>query len=129
MSTKFSRWIESAGLNLATTKMEAMLFTGHRRFSAPSFHLKREQIRFCTTIMYLGLWFDRKLTVKEHAKQTATNISRVMSNLGGRARVSVSFWQTLPRWSSYMGLQSGLMPSTPESTEEWRWFWPNRRLH
>ncbi len=31
------RWIESAGLNLATTKMEAVLFTRRRRFSPPSF--------------------------------------------------------------------------------------------
>ncbi len=30
-----TRWIESARLNLATAKMEAVLFTHHRRFSPP----------------------------------------------------------------------------------------------
>ncbi len=93
-----TRWIKSAGLNLATTTTEAVLFTRRRRFSPLSFHLKEEQIRLCTAIKYLGLSFDGKLTFKEHAKRTAAkaerivgSISRLMSNLGGRARVSVSF--------------------------------------
>ncbi len=41
-------------------------------------------------LKYLGLWFDVKLTFKEHAKRTATKaeriiarISRLMSNLEG----------------------------------------------
>ncbi len=75
-----------------------MLFARHRRFSPPSFHIKGEQIRLCTALKYLGLWFDSNLTFKEHAKRTAAkakrivaSISRLMSNLGGRARVSVSF--------------------------------------
>ncbi len=63
-----TRCIELAGLNLATAKTEAVLFTHHRRFSPPSFRLKKEQIRLCTTLKYLRLWFDGKLTFKEHAK-------------------------------------------------------------
>ncbi len=92
-----TRWIESARLNLATAKTEAVLFTRRCWFSPPSFRLKGEQIRLCTALKYLGLWFDSKLTFKEHAKQTVakadriiTSISRFMSNLGGRARVNVS---------------------------------------
>ncbi len=41
-------------------------------------------------LKYLGLWFDCKLTFKEHAKRTTTeaerivvSISRLMSNLEG----------------------------------------------
>ncbi len=56
----------------------------------PSYRLKGEQIRHCIDIKYLGLWFDGKLTFKEHAKQTAAkadsvvaSISQFMSNLGG----------------------------------------------
>ncbi len=45
----------SVGLNLATTKPEAVLFPHRRRFSPPSFHLKGEQIRLCTALKYLGL--------------------------------------------------------------------------
>ncbi len=93
-----TRWIESAGLNLATAKTEAVLFTHRRWFSPSSLHLKEEQIRLCTALKYLGLWFDGELTFKEHANQTAAkaesivaSISRLMSNLGGQARVSVSF--------------------------------------
>ncbi len=85
-----THWIELAGLCLATTKTEAVLLTQCRRFSPPSFRLKREQIRLCTALKYLGLWFDGKLTFKEHAKRTAakakrivTSINRLMSNLGG----------------------------------------------
>ncbi len=54
------------------------------------FHLKWEQIRLCTVLKYLGLWFDGKQTFKEHVRQTATkaerlvpNMSRLMPNLEG----------------------------------------------
>ncbi len=55
---------------------------------SPSFHLKGEQKRLCTALKYLGLWFDGKLTFKEHAKQTAAKTERVVasqliSHLGG----------------------------------------------
>ncbi len=85
-----TRWIELAGLNLATTNTEVVLFTRHCQFSPPSFRLKGEQIRHCTALKYLGLWFDGKLTCKEHTKRTAAkpettiaSISRLMSNLRG----------------------------------------------
>ncbi len=61
---------------------------------SPSFRLKGEQIRFCTALKYLGLWFDGKLTAKRtaaKAERIVVSISRLMSNLGGQARVSVSF--------------------------------------
>ncbi len=40
-----TRWIELAGLNLATAKTEAVLFTCRCQFSPTSFRLKGEQIR------------------------------------------------------------------------------------
>ncbi len=56
----------------------------------PSFCLKGEQTRLCRALKYLGLWFDGKLTFKEHAKQTSAkagrivrSISQLMPNLGG----------------------------------------------
>ncbi len=59
------------------------------QFSPSSFRLKEEQIMLCTALKYLGLWFDGKLTFKEHAKRTAAkakrviaSTSRLMSNLG-----------------------------------------------
>ncbi len=77
-----TRWIEWARLNLATTKMEAVLFTRRRRFSPPpSFRLKGEQIRLCTALKYLRWWFDRKLTFKEHAKQTVAKAERIVASI------------------------------------------------
>ncbi len=70
-------WIESARLSLAATKTEAVLFTLHHWFSSPSFRLKGEQIRLCTALKHLGLWFNRKLTFKEHAKWTVAKVERV----------------------------------------------------
>ncbi len=101
-----THWIESVELSLATTKTEVVLFTRHHRFNPPSFRLKGEQIRLCTALKYSGLWFDEKLTFKEHAKWTAAkaerviaSISRLMSNLGGlsvsylqKCHVSLSIW-------------------------------------
>ncbi len=75
---------------MATTKIEAVLFTHCRQFSPRLFHPKGEQISFCTALKYLGLWFDGKLTFKEHVKRTAvktetviTSLSQLMSNLRG----------------------------------------------
>ncbi len=82
-------WTESAGLNLATMKVAVVLFTCRCPFSPPSFHLKGEEMKLCTVLKFLGVWFDGKLTFKEHAKQTAAaaerivmNTSRLMLNLG-----------------------------------------------
>ncbi len=74
-----THWIESAGLNLATTKTEAVLFTRRCWFSVPSFCLKGEQIRVCTVLKYLGLWFDEELNLKEHANWTAAEANRVIA--------------------------------------------------
>ncbi len=79
-----THWIESARVNLATSKMEVVLFTHRLRFSLPSFHLKGEQIRLFTALKYLGLWFDRKLTFKEHAKHTAAKAERVIVSMSRR---------------------------------------------
>ncbi len=65
---------------------------------SPTFCLKGEQIRPCTALRYLGLWFDGKLSFKKHAKQTVTKAKRIvasiswlMSNLGGPSEGKVSF--------------------------------------
>ncbi len=105
-----THWIESARLSLATTKTEAVLFTHHHQFGTPSFCLKWEHIRLCTSLKYLGLWFDRKLTFKSMPSGQQQKLRRSMRRepRGGRARVSVSCWWKLQcRWS-YMEPQCGL---------------------
>ncbi len=97
-----TRWIKSAGLNLATPKMEAVLFTRHRRFSPPSFHLKGEQIRLCTALKYLGLWFDGKLTFKEHAKRTAAKAERIIASISKIEGEKIELWpKNQKRWFDF----------------------------
>ncbi len=67
-------------LSLATTKMEAVLFTHCRQFS-PHLLPKGGQIRLCTALKYLGLWFDGKLAFKEHVKKTAAKAEKVIGSL------------------------------------------------
>ncbi len=70
--------------------MEAVLFTCCYRFSPPLLPPKGGPDKALYGPKYLGLWFDSKLTFKEHAKRPAAKAERIvasiswlMSNLGG----------------------------------------------
>ena len=85
-----TRWIESVGLELAVDKTEVVLFTRRRKFKSPVFRLGELEIGVSTSFKYLGLWFDGKLSFRDHFRRVAekTNkkvaiLSRLMSNLGG----------------------------------------------
>ncbi len=70
-------WIESVGLNLVTAKTEVVLFMCHNWFSP----LKKEYIGLCTALKYLGLWFNEKVTFKEHAKQTTAKAEKIVASI------------------------------------------------
>jgi hypothetical protein len=85
-----TRWIESAKLQLAVEKTEAILFTNRRKFKPPTFRLRGVEIKVASTLKYLGIWFDGKLSFREHFRKVAEKatrvvgrLSRLMSNLGG----------------------------------------------
>jgi len=79
-----------AELELAVDKTEVMLFTKRRKFRPPVFTLQGKKIGLSATFKYLGLWFDKTLSFREHFRRVAEKankkvaiMSRLMSNLGG----------------------------------------------
>lgn len=66
-----TRWIESAGLYLATQKTEQS-----RRYNLSTFRLKDLEIGLCTFLKYSGLWFNRKLSFQKHIQVTAEKANR-----------------------------------------------------
>ncbi len=82
-------------------------------------------------LKYLGLWFDGKLTFKEHSKWTSVKagrdvarISQIMFNLGGPSEVGRKLLANIAMSVLLYRAQSGLTPSMPESTKEERCFGP-----
>ncbi len=80
-------WVISNILMIRRRRKRCCLHTPSVQ-SPLSLLLQREQIRLCTALKCLWLWFDGKLIFKEHAKRTAAKaekvvagISRLMSNL------------------------------------------------
>ena len=51
-----TRWIESARLNVAVEKTEAILFTTRRKYNPPTFRLQGVDIKVGKTLKYLGIW-------------------------------------------------------------------------
>ncbi len=93
-----THWIESAELSVATKKTNNAVCV-LSLVQSPSFQWEEGVMSLCTILKYLRLWFGGKLTFKEHAKRTAVKAEKIvvgigllMSNLGSRARVSVSCW-------------------------------------
>ncbi len=74
-------WVKSAGLSLVATKMKVVLFTHYWQFSPPPFCLKGEEIRLYTSLKYLLLCFDGKLTFKDHVKWTAGKAGRIIMSI------------------------------------------------
>ena len=85
-----TKWIQLAELELAVDKTEVMLFTKRRKFRPPVFTLQGKKIGVSASFKYLGLWFDKTLSFREHIRRVAEKankkvaiMSRLMSNLGG----------------------------------------------
>ncbi len=79
-----THWIDQAGLSSATIRRKWCCLHSYGQFSppSPSFHLKEErEKRLCTALKYLRLWFDEKLTFKEHAKWTTIKAERIVANI------------------------------------------------
>lgn len=75
--------IESLGLRIATEKMEAIWFSRRRSLRAPtSVVLREETIAIGSSIKYLGVLFDRRVTFKAHLEASANKAGGVMRALG-----------------------------------------------
>lgn len=73
-----TRWIESIGLDLATQRIEAVLFGHCCWLNTISVHLKREVIALCTVVEYFGLRFDGKLSFKTQVKESTARAEQIV---------------------------------------------------
>ncbi len=123
-------WIESAGLNPATSKMEAVPFTHQHRFS-PLLPYEGEGDKALYSLEILGVvaWWKtdiqgtRKVDSSQCREDCREHESTHVELAGRRQRLSIRCWQILPRWFFYMEPLSWLMPLMPRHIKEQRWFW------
>ena len=87
-------WIESAKMKLAVEKTEAVLFTRRRKYDLPVFRLGGVEVKIGHCLKYLGIWFDGKLSFREHFRRVADKANRklgilsaLMTNLRGPREV------------------------------------------
>jgi hypothetical protein len=99
-------WMGNHGLSLATEKTEIVLLTRQRIHPFVRFNVDTEVIETKRDVKYLGIRLDVRLTfwhqiisAVEKAEKVMTNLSRLMSNVGGpvssRRRVLLSVVQSV----------------------------------
>ena len=63
---RVKRWLASRGLKMAPEKTEALLVTDRRSFQYPRIVLGEHEVEWNTSIKYLGVQLDRRLSFGEH---------------------------------------------------------------
>ena len=84
------RWMDSRCLKMAPEKTEAYLVTDRRSFQYPRIVLGEHEVEWKTSIKYLVVQLDRRLSFGHHLQiataktiQCGANLSRLMPNIGG----------------------------------------------
>ena len=84
------RWLDSRGLKMAPEKTKALLVTDRRSFQYSRIVLGEHEVEWKTSINYLGVQLDRRLSFSEHLRiaaakafQCGANLARLMPNIGG----------------------------------------------
>ena len=84
------RWLDSRGLKMAPEKTEALLVTDRRSFQYPRNVLGEHEVEWKSSIKYLGVQLDRRLSFGEHLRiatakaiQCGSDLSRLMPNISG----------------------------------------------
>ena len=84
------RWLDSRGLKMAPEKTEAFLVTDRRSFQYPRIVLGEHEVDWKTSIKYLEVQLDRRLSFGEHLKiaaakaiQCGASLARLMPNIVG----------------------------------------------
>ena len=62
------RWLDSRGLKMAPEKTEALLVTDRRSFQYPRIVLEEHEVEWKTSIKYLGVQLDRRLSFGDHLR-------------------------------------------------------------
>ena len=82
-------WLDSKGLEMAPEKTEALLVMDRRSFQYPRIVLGEHEVKWKTSIRYLVVQLDRRLSFGEHlqiatakAIQCGANLTRLMPNIG-----------------------------------------------
>ena len=81
------RWLDSRGLKITPKKTEV---TDRRSFQYPRIVLGEHEVKWKTSIKYLGLQLDRRLSFGQHLQmataksmQCGANLARLLPNIGG----------------------------------------------
>lgn len=115
--------INSLGLEIATNKTEAVMFTSKYKYNNPEIRLGDDLIPLSTEMTYLGVIIDKSLLFKSHvrkasakAEKIGSQLARLMPNLGGpredRRRLLSSVVHSVllygaPAWAHTMDLVPG----------------------
>jgi hypothetical protein len=82
--------INSLGLEIATNKTEAVMFTYKYKFELPELKMGDENIPLSSEMTYLGVTIDKSLLFKSHvrnasvkAEKIGSQLARLMPNVGG----------------------------------------------
>lgn len=83
-------WMKDHGLELATTKTEAIVLTARKAFRSPCLTVGEHAMTAGKTLKYLGVWLDPRRTftghlreVSKRAGKSAAAVARLMPNMGG----------------------------------------------
>lgn len=83
-------WIQAKGLELAHHKSEAVMLTRRWAFTPPNLFIGGHQVELKTSLRYLGVIVDKRMTFAAHvdtvakkATRSAVALSRLMPNING----------------------------------------------
>ena len=83
------RWLDSTSLKMAPEKTEALLVTDRKSIQYPKIVLGEHKVEWNTSIKYLEVQLDRRLSFREHLRiatataiQCGANFARLMPNIG-----------------------------------------------
>ena len=75
------RWLNSRGLKMALEKTEALFVMDRRSFQYPRIVLEKHEVEWKTSIKYLGVQLDRRLSFGEHLRIAAAKDMQCGANL------------------------------------------------
>jgi retron-type reverse transcriptase len=117
-----SDWIAGVGLTLAVEKTEAIRFSRHIHGECECVELMGQRIPYQTSLKYLGVVLDHRLSFKQHveyatqrAHKVASEVGRLMPNIGGpksaRRRLYLEVAQSVllyaaPVWAEALSIGS-----------------------
>ena len=84
------RWMDSRGLKMAPEKTDALPVTDRRSFQYPRIALREHEVEWKTSIKYLGVQLDRRLSFGEHLQIATAKAIQCEAKLAGKRRLEAS---------------------------------------